>query len=88
MKYVVIMMAVALFAGKASFANDAENKAESTVDVSENPITGTVKTKKVKRMKHKDMAGNMHSKKTTETTKEKTDGSMTKEVETKEEAHH
>lgn len=87
MKYVVMMMVLALFAGKLAMANDSEASNESSVDTSKNPITGTVTTKKKKKMKHKDMAGNVHTKKSTETTKEHTDGSVSKETET-EESHH
>ncbi len=57
MKKIVSLMACAALVGSMAFAADAENKAETTVDTSKNPITGTVKTVKKTKKKVKGAHG-------------------------------
>lgn len=88
MKYVLAMMVAALIAGNAAMAHEESAEKSVDVDSSKNPITGTVTTKKKMKSKHKDMAGNMHSKTTTETTKMKKDGVVEKKTETEHTDEH
>ena len=74
-----------------AFAVDAGEKDNSTkdkVDVSKNPLTGTVTKKKKKMVKHKDASGE-HTMEKTDVTKTHTDGKVeTKsEVKTDSEKH-
>jgi uncharacterized protein YpuA (DUF1002 family) len=79
MKNVLMVLSLIALASPA-FANDSENKAETTVDTSTNPITGTVKTTKKTHRKIKN--GKSHANMdTTEVTKKKTDGTTEKSVE-------
>lgn len=67
MKKMSMVVASLMFVGATSFAADTEHKAETTVDQSKNPITGTeTTTKKTK----KKMKGDHASSETV--TKEKT----------------
>jgi hypothetical protein len=85
MKYVVAMMVLALFAGKMAVADESASSSSVTT-TSENPVTGTVTHKTKMSKKHKDMAGNEHTKKMTKMKKMKKDGSSTTTTETEE--HH
>ncbi|RYZ66075.1 MAG: hypothetical protein EOP05_19665 [Proteobacteria bacterium] len=77
----------ALFVGSVGFAADAENKAETTTDVSKNPITGTVTTTKKTAAKKKGAHGKA-SMETTEKTKVHKDGEVEKSVEVEGESAH
>ena len=52
-----LFIAAALVSGSMAFAADAENKIETTVDTSKNPITGTVTEKKKHKKKVKTADG-------------------------------
>ncbi|MGZ3693651.1 MAG: hypothetical protein ACXWQO_05590 [Bdellovibrionota bacterium] len=85
MKYVVTMMVLALFAGKMALADDSASM-EKSDKTSENPVTGTVTHTQKMSKKHKDIAGNMHSKKVTKKSKAKTSGAV--DTTTTTEEHH
>lgn len=78
-KLVIAIVGVAFSA--SVHAADAEHKESATVDHSKNPITGTKTTTKKWKSKKKGAHGEAE-KTTTETTKEMTDGSVDKKVET------
>jgi uncharacterized protein YdeI (BOF family) len=81
MKKVILALVAAVLVSPVAFAedHDAGNKAETTVEHSTNPITGTKKTTKTTERKMK--RGKNHAKvKTTETTKTHTDGEVEKSV--------
>lgn len=89
MKHTILALALAAFISPVAFAADHEHKDENSVDVSKNPITGTVTT--TKKSEHKVKRGKGHAKvSVTEKTKEMTDGSTekTKEVETESHPNH
>ena len=67
MKKMSLLIASLMFVGSASFAADVENKAETTVDHSKNPITGSETTTKKTKKKIKGEHANSEV-----TTKEKT----------------
>lgn len=70
-----LVIATALVSGSLAMAADAENKSETTVDTSKNPITGTVtkKTKHKKKVKGEHGSANVE---VTEKTKTHKDGKV------------
>lgn len=90
MKKSILALVAAIVVSPVAFANDHDvgNEAKTTVENSENPITGTQKT--VKTTEKKMKRGKAHAKmKTVETTKKHTDGEVEKSVDVEgESAHH
>jgi hypothetical protein len=85
MKKMSLLIASLMFVGSASFAADAENKAETTTDHSKNPITGSeTTTKKTK----KKMKGDHASSEMTTKEKTKTDSDGAKKTTTETETTH
>lgn len=80
MKKQLAVLAIAAFVSPV-FAADAENKNETTVDHSKNPITGTETTKVKKTVAKKGPHGEKKSE-VVEKTKKYTDGTVEKSVET------
>jgi hypothetical protein len=82
MKKVILGLVAAVLVSPVAFADDAADagaKAETNVEHSTNPITGTKKT--VKTTERKMKRGKSHAKvKSTETTKVHTDGEVEKSV--------
>lgn len=79
MKNVFLALMMAALVTPVAFANDHANKAETTIDTSENPLTGTVTT--TKKTKREVKRGKGHAKvETTEKTKKMTDGTVEKSV--------
>ena len=78
-KIMITLLGLAL--ASTVYAADSENSKSNTVDQSTNPINGTKTTKKKWNSKKKNANGKSESS-TTETTKEKTDGSTDKKTET------
>ena len=84
MKNLLAALTVAAFVSPV-FAADMENKTETTVDTSKNPITGTETTTKKTTMKKKDHRG-MAKKEVTEKTKKHTDGKVEKSTDVEQES--
>ena len=80
MKNLLTLAAAALFVGSVSFAADVENKDNTTVDHSKNPITGTETTTTKTEEKVKDDHGNMKKMKTKKTVKNHKDGKVETDV--------
>ena len=81
MKKIVVSAIGAMLVGSLAMAADAEKSNSHTTDVSKNPITGTKTTTKKSKSMKKGAGGMNHEAVVTETTKQKTDGTVTKEVE-------
>lgn len=80
MKNVMLAFALAALVTPVAFANDAANENKTTVDHSDNPITGT-HTKTVKHKKAMKGRGGNAKMETTEKTKTYSDGTQKKTVE-------
>ena len=80
MKSLLTVAAAALLVGSISFAADVENKAETTVDHSKNPITGTETTTTKSEEKMKDGHGDMKKMKMKKTVKTHKDGKVETDV--------
>ena len=81
MKKVLLALAMVALVSPVAFANDTDtaDKAETTVDTSKNPLTGTVTT--TKKTKKEVKRGKGHAKvEATEKTKQMTDGTTEKSV--------
>ncbi len=79
---IAMIMTVGVLAASLSFAADVEKKAETTMDTSKNPITGTVTKKKKTTSKDKSAKGEMKTE-VTEKTKMHKDGTSEATTETK-----
>ena len=85
MKKTILALTIAAFVSPA-FAADNENKNETTVDHSKNPITGTETTTKKTKMKKKGDHAKSEAE-VTEKTKVKRDGTVEKSKEVESDSH-
>ena len=76
----VMTLVAAMTLSSMVMAADAENKAQGTTDTSKNPITGTKTVTKKYKHKMKDGKGDSSEVAVKETTKTKTDGTVTKDT--------
>ena len=77
---VAMTIVTALVLGSMAMAADAENNSKMTTDTSKNPITGTKTVTKKYKGKMKDSKGDTSDVAIKETTKTKTDGTVTKDT--------
>ncbi len=79
MKLTILALVLAAFVAPMAFADDSANKAETTVDTSKNPLTGSVTT--TKKHTHTVKHGKAQAKlEVTEKTKHKKNGVTEKSV--------